>query len=199
MRRSLHDIERNSRLGEYDCPYCKQTSLRMRASRCPLCTAEIEDNYWTIVDERRRIAERTAVDERLRREIAALESRLSDPDLLDAGNAEALERRVAGYERVSNICLTMSLGGTVVAVIVWLILGLSQSGVLNVIGTLFIYSFVIGLPWGGVNVLILGVAERQESAWSHARERLGRHTQALARRQDTESSLAALRTRSRTA
>ena len=61
-------------LGDYECPHCKQTSLRRDASLCPLCRGAIDGVYWDKVRlveladvPRRRAAEAAAVKDAARK------------------------------------------------------------------------------------------------------------------------------------
>src|SRR5258708_2122027 len=71
-RLSAEHTYRVNNPGEYECPYCKLTSLKRGARRCPRCQHDIEGDYWEAIDARRRREEeeldrkRRAHDEWLR-------------------------------------------------------------------------------------------------------------------------------------
>ncbi len=81
--------------GDYDCPHCRYRSLRVNASRCPLCHGEIEGGYWNDVFAREKAeAERKAA--RLKAE--ADEERRTAP----ARAAEEARRVTKGRQRRRN-------------------------------------------------------------------------------------------------
>lgn len=111
MRSSLSEIANtraNTRtnLGDYDCPYCMQTSLKAGASRCPLCRGEIGRDYWSAVrarekaDAERQAAAFKAAAERKRalEEAAAAELIRTAPERESAARAAALAAANAAAE-----------------------------------------------------------------------------------------------------
>lgn len=54
-------------LGDYECPYCKQQSLKRNASRCPLCREDPGHEYWADVEVRERRAHEAATRDLLAR------------------------------------------------------------------------------------------------------------------------------------
>ena len=42
--------------GDYDCPACLYRTLKYRATRCPMCRADVGSGYWIGVDTRARAA-----------------------------------------------------------------------------------------------------------------------------------------------
>ncbi|HXH38399.1 MAG TPA: hypothetical protein VNN08_07205 [Thermoanaerobaculia bacterium] len=102
MRNSLSDIARTrTNLGNYDCPYCMQTSLKTGASRCPLCRGEIAAGYWTAVraqekadTERKAVALRVAFEQQRAMEAeAAAELLRTAPAREAAARAAAAEAK----------------------------------------------------------------------------------------------------------
>jgi hypothetical protein len=88
-------VEAQSRLGEYDCPYCLQTSLKFGASRCPLCRGDVGSEYWDVVraknkaDEEARLAE--AARKKAREDKAAAEWMRAAPQREAEARAAAAE------------------------------------------------------------------------------------------------------------
>ena len=48
--------------GDYDCPSCKFQTLKLRASRCPKCHANIGREYWAPIEAAIAAAERAATE-----------------------------------------------------------------------------------------------------------------------------------------
>lgn len=106
-------------LGDYDCPYCMQTSLKAGASRCPLCRGEIVADYWNAVRareeaaaERRTEALRTAARRtRVMEEKAAAEQVRTAPER-SAAAVEAQRRRRDAVSR-RNAWTGAEVGATI--------------------------------------------------------------------------------------
>ena len=53
-------IYKRANPGDYECPACKYTTLRRDASRCPMCHATIEEQYWENVRSAEKAAKAAA-------------------------------------------------------------------------------------------------------------------------------------------
>ena len=83
-----------SDLGDYDCPECKQTSLRKDASRCPLCRSEISNAYWQAEYARETALGKAWAEIAARREEEAAAERIrTAPQREAAARAEQQQRR----------------------------------------------------------------------------------------------------------
>jgi hypothetical protein len=65
--------------GEYDCPYCLYAKLKVGASSCPACQAEITEDQWRPILE----FERAQVKEWVKEEVES--QRASQKDKADKG------------------------------------------------------------------------------------------------------------------
>ena len=97
--------------GDYDCPSCKLQSLLRRAKRCPICRADIPDEYWAQVDaaEKKRIEEERRRQEEHERWLASPEYAAQKAAEEEAGRQAALTEKLDNFRVVAIILLGASL------------------------------------------------------------------------------------------
>lgn len=136
-----HRSPQSTNLGDYECPYCKQTSLKRMASRCPLCRGEIANDYWSAVaarelaDAERKLAaaqaeaERRKADAERQKTLAAAAAEAAAAEQIRTAPARvaAARRALADAQRkVRNARIQIALGyGSVGALIGGIVLGFS--------------------------------------------------------------------------
>lgn len=89
--------------GDFQCPSCRYKTLLRQASRCPMCHATIEGQYWADVEsaEKRKEKARARVEE-LRRKREAKEAeewKRAEPARLAAEAAAAAAKRKADAQK----------------------------------------------------------------------------------------------------
>ncbi|MEK6299132.1 MAG: hypothetical protein AABO41_00295 [Acidobacteriota bacterium] len=97
--------------GDYDCPHCLYRSLKLGASRCPLCHGEVGSAYWVDALAREKVkAEREAAASRVvreRRSVAEEAERIrTDAIRAAARETELIRAHNKAYKQaVLGVCL----------------------------------------------------------------------------------------------
>ena len=104
---------RRANPGDYACPHCLYISLKMGASRCPLCHGDLPNDHWVRVRasekakaELRRAEEKAAEERKRAAELAvAAEVERNGPALVAAAKAERKARaKAAARKSIPHIC-----------------------------------------------------------------------------------------------
>lgn len=173
-QRSLYEIANQScDLGDYDCPYCLQTSLRRSASRCPLCRGEIAPEFWITI---RRQEESVSAELAAAQAIAA-QRKKADEKAADAeerwqaperqAKAEVRARTERHKEYREGIDMSARLGAGLGGLVLGFSGCVSCSKQLGSPGGELMPDFNLftGLLWGGLAGAIVGVLLFVLSEW----------------------------------
>ena len=113
----------STNLGDYECPSCRQQSLRSGADVCPLCQRDIPPGFWLRIWEREKAArERAAAEAQAKAQRDAAEWERTRPEREAAEKAAALRAEKAAAD-IKERARIRGIAGIVVGAVVGYFVG----------------------------------------------------------------------------